>query len=86
MFQRQNDKKLMLTQKTKPISENDIQKITEQYLSTCLANGEEQFNQQLKEQFDDIITAIIDSLPGNDQNQEEVRQSVQKHVKAFWLA
>ena len=85
MFQRHNDKKLMLTQQTKLISENDIQKITEQYLSNCLANGEEQFNRQIKEQFDDIMTAIIDSHPGDDQNQDEVRQSVQKHIKAFWL-
>ena len=74
----------MLTHnKIKPLSEIDIQKITKQYLENCLAKNEEQFNQQLKEQLDDIITALIDSFPG-DYDSKEIRQFVQKHIKAFW--
>ncbi|RKZ91333.1 MAG: hypothetical protein DRR19_07480 [Candidatus Parabeggiatoa sp. nov. 1] len=74
----------MLTQKTKPISEQDIQKTTEQYLSNCLHKDEEEFNRQFKEQLNDIITAITDSLPLN-KDQNDVRQSVQKHINTFWL-
>ena len=73
----------MPTSKTKPISEIDIQKTTEQYLSNGLAKDEQEFNRQFKEQLNDLITAITDSLPlGKDQN--DVRQSVQKHIKTFW--
>jgi hypothetical protein len=70
--------------KTKPISEIDLQKTTEQYLSNCLAKNEEQFNRQFKEQLDDLITAIIDSLPSTPEQNEEVRQLVQKYINAFW--
>jgi hypothetical protein len=66
-----------------PISENDLKKTTEQYLSDCLAKDEEDFNRQLKEQLDALITAIIDSLP-RDKVQHDVRESIQKHVKTFW--
>jgi len=76
----------MLTQKTQLISEQDIQKATEQYLSTCLAQDEEVFNRQIKEQLNEIITAITDFLPQDtDQNHPNVRQSVQKHIKTFCL-
>ncbi len=76
----------MPTQKTPDLSEQDIQKATEQYLSTCLAQDEEVFNRQIKEQLDEIITAITDSLlQDTEQNQPSVRQSVQKHINAFCL-
>jgi transcriptional/translational regulatory protein YebC/TACO1 len=76
----------MLTQKKQSISEQDIQKTTEKYLSNCLAKDEEEFNRQLKEQFDDIITAITDLIPRNkNKTVSEVRQSVQKHIKSFRL-
>jgi len=76
----------MPIQKTQLISEQDIQKATEQYLSTCLAQDEEAFNRQIKEQLDEIITAITDSLLQNtEQNHPSVQQSVQKHIKAFCL-
>ncbi|OQY49713.1 MAG: hypothetical protein DRR08_25705 [Candidatus Parabeggiatoa sp. nov. 2] len=73
----------MSSQPTHPISENDLKKTTEQYLSDSLAKNEEDFNRQLKEQLDDLITAIIDSLP-RDKAQHEVRESVQKHINTFW--
>jgi hypothetical protein len=76
----------MPIQKTQLISEQDIQKATEQYLSTCLAQDEEAFNRQIKEQLDEIITAITDSLlQDTEQNHPSVQQSVQKHIKTFCL-
>jgi hypothetical protein len=76
----------MGTQKNQLISEQDIQKATEKYLSTCLAQDEEVFNRQIKEQLNEIITAITDSLPQDtEQNHQSVRQSVQKHINTFCL-
>ncbi len=72
----------MPSQPTNPISENELKKTTEQYLSDSLAKNEENFNRQSKEQLDDLINAIIELLPQN-QAQNEVRESVQKHTKAF---
>ena len=76
----------MHTNQTEPISEQEIQKITDKYLSAKLAQGEEEFNRQLKKQFDDVITAITDLLPQDKYfDPNEIRQLVQKHVKANWL-
>ncbi len=75
----------MITKKTKQISEIDIQKTAEQYLSNGLAKDEQEFNRQLKEQLDDLITAITDSLPRNQyQNRNDIRQTVKKYIKTFW--
>jgi site-specific recombinase XerC len=74
----------MITKKTKPFSEIDLQKNTEQYLSNLKAKDEQEFNRQLKEQLDDLITAITDSLPSTPEQDEEVRQTVQKHINSFW--
>jgi hypothetical protein len=73
----------MPTSKTKPISEIDIQKVTEQYLSNLKAKDEPEFNRQFKEELDYLITEITDSLPLQKED-EQVRQTVKKHINAFW--
>jgi hypothetical protein len=76
----------MPTQKNQSKSEQDIQETTEKYLSKCLHKDEEEFNRQLKEQLDDIITAITELIPRNqNQTVSEVRHKVQKHIKSFRL-
>jgi len=76
----------MLTKKTQPICEQDIQKTTEKYLSELKAQDEEKFNRQLKEQLNDIITAITNLIPPDKYKApNQVQQSIKKHINAFWL-
>ncbi|OAD19251.1 hypothetical protein THIOM_005127 [Candidatus Thiomargarita nelsonii] len=70
--------------KTKPNFEQEIQKTTEKYLSELKAQDEEKFNRQLKEQLNDIITAITNRLP-QDKDQDDIQQTIQKYIKTFWL-
>jgi hypothetical protein len=75
----------MPNSKTRSISELDIQKAVEQYLSNCLIEDEQKFNRRLKDQFDDLLATITNSLlPEGDQNREDIQQSVKKYIKAFW--
>ncbi len=46
-------------------SEQEIEKATEKYLSALKAQNEEKFNQQLKEQVNEIITAITHLMPAD---------------------
>jgi len=76
----------MLTKKTQPISEQDLQKTTEKYLSELKAQDEGKFNRQLKEQLNDIITAITNLIPPDKYKEpNQVQHEIKKHINAFWL-